>query len=113
MLVSELTGAELDRWVARCDGWRAEVEPVETWIARTGSYSTDYAVGGPLMDRFKVHSAPMPARNWVWCAVVVPTDDRPGQARGVWMEGPTRLIASMRAIVSNRFGRDVPSTQRP
>ncbi|MDN4592061.1 hypothetical protein DBA29_26620 [Xenophilus aerolatus] len=105
MLISELSGVELDRWVARCDGWRPETEPIKSWLAQVGSYSTSYEAGGPIMYRFKVHSAPMPARNWVWCAVVVPSDDRPGPSRGVWMEGPTRLVASMRAIVSSRFGR--------
>lgn len=65
MLVSELMGAELDQWVARCDGWRPEVEPFDSWHIRTGRYSTDCVAGGNAMDRFKLHIAPMPARNWV------------------------------------------------
>ena len=94
MKTSELTGVALDWAVAKCVG-RSEPEVVNnfhvawhTW--GNTHYSTDWAQGGPIIEREKMG--------------VFPTHD--GWAAGM-QSGPTPLIAAMRCYVASRLGEDV------
>lgn len=96
----ELLGAELDRWVAKADGKAA---------SSGFSPSTDWAAGGPIIEREGIHVAPMPAKGSTWCAIAVgrlPVRAGGGTGGG-WVEGPTPLAAAMRAYVVARFGYDL------
>lgn len=96
--IAELAGRELDEWVAKALG----EEP-----------GTAYTASWPNFDRVQereaIHVAPMAGKNFRWCAVVV---GRPGgwlaEGKGGWTEGTTPREAMARAIVSARYGSDVP-----
>ena len=92
MKVSELSGATLDAWAAKVIG-KPPGPP----------YSTSWAEAGPVIEKERIHVAPMPGKGWIWCAVVSSED-----SRGTWQEGRTPLIAAMRALVSSRHGKEVP-----
>lgn len=95
---SELVGRELDAWVRKALG----EEP-----------GTAYTVAWPHFDRVlereAIHVAPMPGNGFRWCAVVV---GRPGgrlpEGKGGRVEGGTPREAVARAIVSARYGTEVP-----
>lgn len=93
MKVSDLSGPALDTWAAK-----ALAKPPGP------PYSSDWEAGGPVIERELIHVAPMPAKDWVWCAVVVK-----GDSRGAWQEGRTPLVAAMRALVASRFGNQLPA----
>jgi hypothetical protein len=97
---SDLLALDLDRWVARAEGKAAD-----------GAFrpSTDWATGGPIIEREGIQVAPMPAKGSTWCAVAVgrlPVRASGGTGGG-WIEGPTPLAAAMRAYVLARFGHDL------
>lgn len=119
----ELSGAELDLYVARAEAMRSEDAATYygyAWIAPDGACylqpatfgelhrksrfapSVDWSQGGPILEResMKVekdldgYSEPREP----WCA-----------EHGVfWSIGPTCLIAAMRAYVRAAFGDEVP-----
>lgn len=100
MKVANLLGTELDSWVAKAEGRRSDegFRP-----------STDWAQGGPIIDREGIQIAPMPAKGSTWCAIAVgrlPVRASGGTGGG-WIEGPTPLSAAMRAHVVSKFGYDV------
>ena len=92
MKTSGLSGATLDTWVAK-----AISKPPGA------AYSSSWEAGGPLIEKERIHVAPMPGKGWVWCAVVVSES-----TKGAWQEGRTPLIAAMRALVASRYGNDLP-----
>ena len=119
-LVSELVGALLDAAVAKADGLEPRIEPYRV----TGGYgitfvrdepvcvvraehfspSSDWAHGGPIIDResidvHKVNDSHFGARLWVR------VDDDTITNRD--SSGPTRLIAAMRAFVIARLGDEI------
>lgn len=100
MKTSELAGALLEAWVARALG----EEPGT-------AYTTSWPGFDRLLEREAIHVAPMPGKNYQWCAIVV---GRPGgrlpEGRGGWLEGATPRIAVARAIVAARFGAEVSDT---
>ena len=99
MKVSDLLGAELDRCVAKAQG-----KPQ----AQDFSPSSDWAQAGPIIDREGIHMAPMPAKGSTWCAIAIGRpQDRHNFGRGVWMEGPSPLVAAMRAYVVAKLGPEV------
>lgn len=101
MKTSELTGAQLDAWVATAAGLVIGHLPYLP--------STEWADGGPLIEREGIHVAPMPGKGSTWCAIALGrVHERAGGGRGKWMEGPTSLIAAMRAYVASKFGEEVP-----
>ncbi|MDQ0028027.1 hypothetical protein J2X90_005863 [Variovorax paradoxus] len=96
---SELVGRELDAWVRKALG----EEP-----------GTAYTVAWPHFDRVlereAIHVAPMAGNGFRWCAIVV---GRPGgrlpEGKGGWVQGGTPREAMARAIVSARYGSEVPN----
>jgi hypothetical protein len=135
MNVSQLSGVLLDCWVAcaenpqekifkNCDGWTLR------WHQKPKPYSTDWAQGGPIIERdqifldppHEVHYNGGPNAGWKrydqWTATVsartrtLPLNDTPkalgmpgGVGRGA---GETPLIAAMRAKVASHYGDEVP-----
>ena len=102
MKTNELTGAALDWAVAKCEGY--------TGVAlqeRTGtdwySPSTDWAQGGPIIEREGI----LVARNngFLWVASTQPYEDveRPME----FQFGDTPLIAAMRCYVMSKLGDEV------
>lgn len=122
MKVSELTGTQLDYWVAKAAGIRVAIPPIwrdcaEPGYARTKdikafpfgppaySPSTDWMLGGPIIEREQMHLIPPePADQCAdprWLAHI-------GRPEAAWQgNGPTPLIAAMRAFVALKFGDEV------
>jgi len=104
MKTSELEGVALDWAVAKCEG-----QPDE-WMADhkrgyINSPSTDWAQGGPIIEREKV--ALDAEMGDVWRAKMEYTND--DSLRPQWSEedGPTPLIAAMRCYVASKLGDEV------
>ena len=111
---NELTGAALDWAVAKCEGQDEEyvLDPEQFKLLRETSanspffYSTDWAQGGPIIERGHIHTwtdrkdaayAGHPDSYWV--AEMTDTG-------GIWW-GPTPLIAAMRCYVASKLGDEV------
>lgn len=126
--VSELIGHELDAWVARAERQAVKVfgsdsggDVIATragnrWKIihggtvmeqlRAGLYhpSTNPAQGQPIMERERIGARwddetlfGQPQNRWL--------AEHPGLSYA--LEGPTALIAGMRALVASRFGEEV------
>lgn len=104
MLTADLTGVLLDCWVAKA------LDPAEKvylyadgygirWHRAPPAYSTQWALGGPIMDRERigVHMHDMGRGCWV-------AFQFRGTEIGNDWSGPTALIAAMRAFVASKFG---------
>lgn len=117
MKVADLSGAELDYWVARAEGVEelgldqygafqrrahGEIKPLR--------YSTDWSQGGPILDRERIALNPTGGVENPWQAEC--TGFPEGHYDGIWHGvGPTPLIAAMRAYVSSKFGEEVPDQE--
>ena len=95
MKTSELQGAALDWAVAKCEGLSTYVEVVEGFKP-----STDWALGGAIIEREGITVAPDDVAPW--CAFI----DR-GTADDVIYSGATPLIAAMRCYVASKLGGNV------
>lgn len=99
MKTSELTGAALDWAVARCEGreWNT--------YAANEHPSTDWAQGGPIIERewIDLHCV----NDSLWEA------ECPAVGGLAMQNGPTPLIAAMRCYVASKMGDevDVPEEQ--
>ena len=99
MKTSELTGAALDWAVAKCEGINYVKDDVRFRGAYARKYSTDWAQGGPIIEREKIS---VWARDDEWAAEsFVPNQ------QGLECVGPTPLIAAMRCYVASRLGDEV------
>lgn len=102
-------GVELDRAVALADGWTRDSEDRSAWL-KNGRYtsisaagikggfgfspSTNWADGGPIIERERISITLNNKGTWTaW-----PTPSDPSNQ----MEGPTPLIAAMRAFVASK-----------
>ena len=100
---SELTGAALDWAVAKCWGEVAIVNSTP-WLVTGGlryvqqrpfNPSTNWAQGGPIIEREKIATAPDTGLDW-WVASI---------KGGILIDhGPTPLIAAMRCYVASKLG---------
>lgn len=117
--VSELTGAELDYWVARAagtsnaklrrvgpteNGGFVFVEHVQADGNTLYSPSRDWKHGGPIIEREAIELR----KHWQresWSARI--DSDRHGLAPR-YGYGETPLISAMRAYVSSKYGDTVP-----
>lgn len=109
MKTSELTGALLDLWVARAEGqkvfaYRTPDGVLDHLVTAhmsfgNGKYapSTDWAQGGPIIDREKI-ALKFDATSW----------DAQTQGDDWIYAAPTSLVAAMRAYVASKFGDTVP-----
>ena len=117
MKTSELKGAALDWAVAECEGW--EIVPnthrfnEELIMFKKGEEcqwfvdydpSTDWAQGGPIIERERI-AVEFVRRDEVDSALVVWSANKYGT--GYDEQGPTPLIAAMRCYVTSRLGDEV------
>ena len=107
---SELIGPALDYAVASCEMMRPDYRDRGLLIHRVGygmampPYSTDWAQGGPIIDREEIGFAKY-GPNGTWKAVIGATP------RGVPMYGPTPLIAAMRCYCCTKLGGEIDIPQ--
>lgn len=114
--VSELEGAALDWAVAKCEG------APETWRNNDGPFlwdgvpciwrasrainfepSTDWAQGGPIIEREGGTLWSTNASGWRYKWPYNHVDDKEGPS----MIGPTPLIAAMRCYVASKMGDSI------
>jgi len=93
---SELRGAALNWAVAKCEKveFTYEDHPHHEMVGM--HYSTDWAQGGPIIQREKIQ---------IWCA-----GSLWGAGHGKWKRfesGDTPLIAAMRCYVASKLGDEV------
>lgn len=120
--VSELEGAELDAAVAKCEGYELDEYGDNRTIRENGGApsawhpSTDWLKGGGIIERERI---------WIFAPSEKNEDETPpgwgasigcffwnrgevsGDGEAVHANGPTPLIAAMRAFVASRFGEEV------
>ena len=104
---SELTGAALDWAVAKCEGFDPETLNTKTGVVyslRYGVYrpSTDWAQGGPIIEREGIDICTSTRGGWIATLLVNCEDNE--VVRG---EGETALIAAMRCYVASKLGDDI------
>lgn len=120
--VSDLSGALLDAAVARCEGYELDSDGDNRTIRENGGSpsawhpSTDWACGGPIIEREQIsvwrYIDRMVERSdayagWWACADGAwgwDSGDVYGEAE---KQGPTPLIAAMRAYTASVFGDEV------
>ena len=115
MKTSELIGAALDWAVAKCDGFTDYDHATETMLpprkeyGRVNmdeySYSTDWAEGGPIIDREQISIGREFASGRIEWAAWTPAPIRDDAT--AFGYGPTPLIAAMRCYVASKLGDDV------
>jgi hypothetical protein len=89
MKTSELTGAALDWAVAKCEG-----ATNQSWHP-----STNWAQGGPIIEREEICIDKVARENWCACVRSV--------KNSLWLYGPTPLIAAMRCYVASKLGETI------
>ncbi|MFA6063838.1 MAG: phage protein NinX family protein [Gallionella sp.] len=102
MQTAQLTGAALDWAVAKCEGITIPADALarqQAGVARGYSPSTDWAQGGPIIEREWIDVVKIHGHGWHADCGKVAT-------------GPTPLIAAMRGYVASKLGDtvDVPDT---
>ena len=102
----DLTGAALDWAVAKCENSDTSIEHFIAMHSHyaydhgTFDYSTDWAQGGPIIERERIS-----IRQWTNVPLVhayMPQDNAP------WLsDGTSPLIAAMRCYVASKLGDEV------
>lgn len=96
--VSELEGELLDKAVAKAQG--------DDW-SWPSPYSTQWEMGGPIIERDLIKLSPPEEKGGDWVAQIW----RPGYESGKNVSGvgrsPEALTAAMRAKVVSHFGEEV------
>ncbi len=119
--ISELTGFALDWAVAKCLGRTDLRVDADGEIVGQDEfdYSTDWAQGGPIIEREGIRIAPTITRS-AWMAQIRHTKNHPLVAHPVldgWTNanGITPLIAAMRCYVASKLGNtvDIPDDLAP
>ena len=97
---SDLQGVALDWAVANCEKLNLEYYfPMRfrgAWLSKSFRYSTDWAEGGPIIEREKIATD---FDGAAWCA----SDN----AAPLAYYGPTPLVAAMRCYVASKLGDTV------
>ena len=93
---AKLTGPALDWAVATANGDKI-IWAEEDWHW----YSTDWAVGGPIIEREKIGIVPSDDDANVWIGSMLEPEWKFNRT------GPTPLIAAMRCYVAYHLGEDV------
>lgn len=113
MKTAEMTGSDLNYWVGRALGLTSNTREgikgvfiavflagetgldIQTEEDETFEPSTNWAHGGPIIEREKIRLTPEENGWGAW------------SGRASWF-GPTPLMAAMRAFVGRKFGPEVP-----
>jgi hypothetical protein len=99
MKTRELTGAALDWAVAKAEGKEHVVNAPHKYIFEP---STDWARGGPIIEREKLSVVMQQGMPPIWSA---------NCPRALFRsQGPTPLIAAMRCFVASRLGDEVDAS---
>ena len=113
MKTSELSGAALDYAVAKCEGI------VESWFLQFYEgdvedgdlpeyhYSTNWALGGEIIEREGLGLAISRDAQGVWSASLIHEDKEYGGVMYTEQEGATPLIAAMRCYVASKLGDNI------
>lgn len=122
--VNEASGPVLDWMVAKCEGgydlqlrstygakkaWQytmldeEEPERMDEFYLADVAYSTDWAQGGPIIEREGGTLWSRGASGWVCKTRYDSANDKEGPTA----YGPTPLIAAMRCFVASRLGEEV------
>jgi len=93
MKTAHLTGPALDWAVDKSLNLNT---PYNSWgqLGKVPNYSTDWALGGPVIERERIETCPV-GDEW----------------RGMYVHGPTLLIAAMRCVVAIYLGDEVKLPQ--
>lgn len=114
--VSELTGADLDYWVAKAEGlelsneWNCFCGP-GIFVGRGDgdlqgfAPSTDWSDAGPIIEREFIWLSEQTDVGIHFWEASTATDDELCRHTAL---GPTPLIAAMRAYVASKYGEEVP-----
>ena len=103
----DLIGAALDWLVAKCEGEEYLAESTTNGIGMefpSTRYSTDWAQGGPIIER-EAHNLFKHNGGTEWCCAC--NVQRDGYVAIVTADGPTPLIAAMRCFVASKLGTTV------
>jgi len=98
MKTSELTGEALDRAVGKA----MKLQDPYWHEGRCAWFSTDWAQGGPIIEREGINMGTIDALNGPYWEAHMPygmSDD--------FAEGPTPLVAAMRCYVASVLGDEV------
>ena len=101
---SELTGPALDWAVAKYADKHVSIGDIH-W--RNYSPSTNWAQGGPIIERERIKVAPNLGGTWlgqIRHETTHPLVDKPVLAGWTNKHGPTPLIAAMRCLVASKLG---------
>jgi hypothetical protein len=93
MKVQDLSGAELDYWVAKATGMLRSMSGKREFRLGEFSPSTEWQHGGPIIERKKI-SLDYYSDSGRWC-----------ENNSFFAETP--LTAAMRAFVASKFGEEV------
>lgn len=108
MKTSELTGAALDWVVAKCEGntFAGDYPHLLSAGFRPPKYSTDWAQGGPIIERegLNVYFDDV---KLTWAAAIWKAIPGGGELTAKAKDCPTPLIAAMRCYVASKLGDDV------
>ena len=104
MKTSELTGAALDWAVAKCEGINYVKDDVRFRGAYARKYSTDWAQGGPIIEREWLDVTPWPNESEEKLRWQCKQHDSKFDCVAF---GPTPLIAAMRCYVASKLGDEV------
>ena len=113
MKTSELTGAALDWAVAKCEGVNYVEDDVRFSGAYARKYSTDWAQGGPIVERESIAMIPTPDGLWsAYAPKGTSSVQHGGRAVEVFnwtykQQGGTPLIAAMRCYVASKLGDEI------
>lgn len=121
MLTGELTGTALDWAVAKCEGgdglWHDTI--ATHWIKIDGkdralsrgwsksqcfTPSTDWAEGGPIIERELCELVKCKSGNKVWWEAISGLENEPSHTTAT---GLTPLIAAMRCYVKSKLGDNI------
>lgn len=137
MKVSELSGAELDYWVAKVEGYNAQLsktcpvadyavyeDSISCWIESPideddpseGNYwelyepSWMWHTGGLLIEKYEIRISCADNKKW-WAERRIGKDGETQFCtsfyRAVVEQGSTPLIAAMRCLVASKYGDEV------
>ena len=101
MKTSELTGAALDWAVAECEGHDF---PAADAFCGIFNPSTDWAQGGPIIERELIDIRHIRSTTMYWEAWTPAPEQEDGETSAV---GPNPLIAAMRCYVASKLGAEV------
>lgn len=106
---SELIGPALDWAAAKCEGaseWLLLVEYEELYqCGKLNKYSTDWACGGPIIEREGIELKRGYGKPLLWAAFAYDTYNNIRHSTG--STGPTPLIAAMRCYVTSKLGDEI------